>query len=150
MKRFSALTLMLSLAMFAGGPEAPSFRILPLDTKTGAALQDLKPEELRERSSPDIVENHDRGEVERTVERPKGELDLTSAQVEALRGEIQAITAVTKASAQSDGVGPSSFRPSGFRVKLHMRIGRGPVRQIRRWMDRPPSSNSRCRKVHRP
>lgn len=47
MKRFSALTLMLSLAMFAGGPEAPSFRILPLDTKTGAALQDLKPEELR-------------------------------------------------------------------------------------------------------
>lgn len=47
MKRFSALTLMLSLAMSAGGPEAPSFRILPLDTKTGAALQDLKPEELR-------------------------------------------------------------------------------------------------------
>lgn len=47
MKRFSALALLLPLALCAGGPEAPSFRMLPLDTKTGAAIQDLKPEELR-------------------------------------------------------------------------------------------------------
>jgi HlyD family secretion protein len=59
---------------------------------------------------------------ERTVERLKGELDLTPAQVEALRGEIQAIAAETKASAQSGGFGPSSFDPSAFRMKLNMRI----------------------------
>jgi HlyD family secretion protein len=59
---------------------------------------------------------------ERTVERIKGELDLTPAQVEMLRGEIQAIAAETKASAQSGGFGPSSFDPSAFRMKLNMRI----------------------------
>jgi HlyD family secretion protein len=59
---------------------------------------------------------------ERTVERLKGELDLTPAQVEALRGEIQAIAAETKASAQSGGFGPASFDPSAFRMKLNMRI----------------------------
>jgi HlyD family secretion protein len=59
---------------------------------------------------------------ERTVERLKGELDLTPAQVEALRVEIQAIAAETKASAQSGGFGPSSFDPSAFRMKLNMRV----------------------------
>ncbi len=59
---------------------------------------------------------------ERTVERLTGELELTPAQVETLRAEIQAIVAESKASAQSGGFGPSSFDPSAFRMKLNMRI----------------------------
>lgn len=65
-------------------------------------------------------ESSDRSE--RTVERLKGELDLTPAQTETLRSEIKAIFADSKASAQSGGFGPSSFDPSAFRMKLNMRI----------------------------
>ncbi len=59
---------------------------------------------------------------ERTVERLKGELELTPAQVEALRAEIQTIAADARSSAQSGGFRALLVRSIGFRMKLNMRI----------------------------
>jgi HlyD family secretion protein len=60
--------------------------------------------------------------TERTVERLQGELALTPAQVETLRGEIAAIGAESKAAGQVSGFGQASFDPTAFRMKLLMRI----------------------------
>ncbi len=58
---------------------------------------------------------------QRTIERLKGELDLTPAQVETLASEIQAIAADARAG-QGAGFGPQSFDPAAFRMKLNLRI----------------------------
>jgi HlyD family secretion protein len=58
----------------------------------------------------------------RTVERLKGELELTPEQTETLKSEVEAIIAETRASAQSGGFGPAQFDASAFRMKLNMRI----------------------------
>ncbi len=58
----------------------------------------------------------------RTVDRLKGELELTPEQVEKLKAEVDGIIAETRASAQSGGFGPAQFDASAFRMKLNMRI----------------------------
>jgi HlyD family secretion protein len=59
---------------------------------------------------------------ERTVERLKGELELTPDQVVRLREEIAAITEEGRAGAPTSGLTSPTFDPTAFRQKILMRI----------------------------
>lgn len=75
-----------------------------------------------EAGGPEARSSESSDRTTRTLERLRGELQLTPEQIETLRAEIAAILAETRASAQSGGFGPAQFDASAFRMKLNMRI----------------------------
>lgn len=58
----------------------------------------------------------------RTVERLKGELELTDAQAETLKAEVDALAKDAREQSQGGSFGPARPDPAAFRMKLNMRI----------------------------